>query len=176
MPTQKKIELVEEYTEKFKESTSIFLADYSGIDVANTTELRRSFRAANVEYCILKNTLAKRSFQSAGIEGIDELLTGMTAFAFTSSDPVAPVKVIKEFNKKLKKDQSNLVIKGCVFEGKVFGPEQADAIAELPTREVLLAQFVGLLQAPLSKLLSTLQNTGQKLVGTLEEVKKQKTQ
>ena len=176
MPTQKKIELVEEYAEKFKGSKSIFLADFSGIDVANTTVLRRSFRAANVEYCVLKNTLAKRSFQDAGIEGMDEMLTGMTAFAFTDTDPVAPVKVINEFNKNLKKDESNLVIKGCIFEGKVFGPEQADAIAKLPTREVLLAQFVGLLQAPMTKLLGTLQNTGQKLVGTLEEIKKQKTQ
>jgi large subunit ribosomal protein L10 len=176
MPTQKKIELVEEYAEKFKGSKSIFLADFSGIDVANTTELRRSFRAANVEYCVLKNTLAKRSFENAGIEGVDEMLKGMTAFAFTDADPVAPVKVINDFNKKLKKEQSNLVIKGCVFEGQILGPEQADALAKLPTRDVLLAQFIGMLQSPLSKLLGALQGTGQKLAGVLEEVKKQKTQ
>jgi len=176
MPTQKKIELVEEYAEKFKDSKSIFLADFSGINVADTTELRRSFRAANVEYFIMKNTLAIRSFKNAGIDGMDEMLRGMTAFAFTDTDPVAPVKVINDFNKKLKKDQGSLQIKGCVFEGKVYGPEQAEALAKLPSREVLLGQLVGMLQSPLSKLMSVLQNTGQKLVGTLDEVKKQKTQ
>jgi len=176
MPTQKKIELVEEYTQRFKDSKSIFLADFSGIDVAETTELRRSFRAANVDYCVLKNTLAKRSFANAGIDGVEDMLRGMTAFAFTDSDPVAPVKVINDFNKKLPKDRSQLVIKGCIFEGQVFGPEKADALASLPSREVLLAQLVGMLQSPLAKLVGTLQNSGQKLVGILEAVKNQKTQ
>ena len=101
MPTQKKIEQVEEYREKFKSCKSIFLADYSGINVAETTKLRRSFRAANVEYCILKNTLAKRSLKDAGIEGMDEMLVGMTAFAFSDEDAVAPIRVIKEFNKQV---------------------------------------------------------------------------
>lgn len=176
MPTQKKIELVEEYTEKFKGAKSIFLADFSGINVADTTALRRSFRAANVEYCVLKNTLASRSFEKAGIEGVDEMLRGMTAFAFTDNDPVAPVKVIKDFNKKFKKDRDALLIKGCIFEGNVFGPEKAEVLANLPSREVLLGQLVGMLQSPLSKLIGTLQSAGQKLVGALEEVKKQKTQ
>lgn len=176
MPTQKKIELVQEFTEKFKNSKSIFLADFSGINVADTTELRRSFRAANVEYYVLKNSLAIRSFEKAGIEGVEDMLRGMTAFAFTDNDPVAPVKVIKEFNKKFKKDREALLIKGCVFEGNVFGPEKADALANLPSREVLLAQLMGMLQSPLVKLMGTLQSAGQKLVGVLEEVKKQKTQ
>jgi large subunit ribosomal protein L10 len=176
MPTQKKIELVEEYSEKFKGSKSIFLTDYSGINVENTNELRRSFSEANVEYRILKNTLAIRSLQKAGIEGMDEMLKGMTSFAFSVEDPVAPVRVIKEFNKKQKKDAGSLVLKGCVFEGQVFDADQAEAISGLPSREVLLGQLVGMLQSPLSKLLGTLQNAGQKLVGVIEEVKKQKTQ
>ncbi len=142
----------------------------------NTNELRRSFSEANVEYRILKNTLAIRSFQQAGIEGMDEMLKGMTSFAYSDHDPVAPVKVIKEFNKKQKKEDGSLVIKGCVFEGSVFGPEQAEALSNLPSREVLLSQLIGMLQSPMSKLLGTLQSAGQKLVGTLEEVKKQKSQ
>lgn len=176
MPTQKKIELVDEYSQKFKGAKSIFLTDYSGINVENTNELRRSFRAANVQYCILKNTLAIRSFQDAGISGLEEMLQGMTSFAFTDTDPVAPIKVIKDFNKKQNKNAGSLVVKGCLFEGKIFGPEQADALSKLPSREILLAQLLGLLQSPISKLLGTLQNTGQKLVGVIEEVKKQKTQ
>jgi large subunit ribosomal protein L10 len=175
MPTQKKIELVEEYSQKFKESKSIFLADFSGINVANTINLRRSFRKAEVEYYVIKNTLAKRSLQQAGIEGLDDMLVGMTAFAFSTTDAVAPIKVIKEFNKSQPKERNPLVIKGCLFEGKVLGPDQVEVLSSLPSREVLLAQFVGMLQSPIAKLMSTLQGTGQKLLAVLEQVKTQKS-
>lgn len=175
MPTQKKVELVEEYSEKFKTSKSIFLADYAGINVAETTKLRRSFREANVHYCILKNTLAKRSLQNAGIEGMDEMLIGMTAFAYSDEDAVAPIRVIKEFNRKKKKEDSLLVIKGCFFEGEVFGADKADALSNLPSRPDLLAQFIGILKAPMSNLVNVLAGTGRKFVGTLESVKSQKS-
>ena len=175
MPTQRKIEVVAEFKEKFKSSKSIFLADFSGINVAETTKLRRSFREANVEYRILKNNLAKRSFHDAGIDGLEDMLTGMTAFAFSDEDAIAPVRVIKQFNKQISKDTKPLVIKGCVFEGKVFGADQAEAIANLPSREQLLAKFVGLLQAPMSGLVNVLSDTGRKLVASLEAVKSQKS-
>jgi len=175
MPTQKKIELIDEFSQKFKESKSIFLTDFSGINVARTTQLRCSFRKSNVEYRILKNTLAKRSLKNAGIEGLDELLSGMTAFAFSSTDAIAPIKVIKEFNKAQEKDKSTLVIKGCIFEGRILGPEKVEALATLPSREVLLAQFVGMLQSPLAKLVGTLKGASQKLLVALEQVKNQKS-
>jgi large subunit ribosomal protein L10 len=175
MPTQRKIEVVEEFKEKFKSSKSIFLADFSGINVAETTKLRRSFKEANVEYRVLKNNLAKLSFKDAGIEGMDEMLTGMTAFAFSNDDAIAPVRVIKQFNNQVSKEAKQLVIKGCVFEGKVFGADQAEVIASLPGREELLATFVGLLQSPLSNLVNVLSGTGRKLIGALEAIKSQKS-
>jgi large subunit ribosomal protein L10 len=175
MPTQKKIEVVEEFKEKFKSSKSIFLADFSGINVAETTKLRRSFKQANVEYRVLKNNLAKRSFKDAGIDGVEPMLTGMTAFAFSNDDAIAPVRVIKQFNNQISKEAKPLVIKGCVFEGKVFGADQAEAIASLPSREELLAKFVGLLQAPMSGLVNVLSGTGRNLLGVLEAVKSQKS-
>jgi large subunit ribosomal protein L10 len=174
MPTQKKIETVEEYTQKFKSAKSIFMADFGGINVEEANKLRRSFRDAKVEYKIIKNTLAKRSFDGAGIDGVDTLLTGMTGFALSVDDPVAPIRIIKDFNKSLPKDKTGLVIKGCLFEGRIFGPDKAEALANLPTREVLIAQLLGMLQAPMGKLLGALQGTGRKLAGTLEAVKNQK--
>jgi large subunit ribosomal protein L10 len=174
MPTQKKIEQVEEFAQKLKGSKSIFLTDYSGINVGDTNNLRRSFRNAKVEYFILKNTLAKRSFEKAGIEGINEMLQGMTSFAYSATDAVAPIKVIKEFNKQRRREQSTLTIKGCIFEGKVFGSEDAEALSNLPSREVLLSQLIGMLRSPMSMVISVLQNSGQKLVGALEAVKQQK--
>jgi large subunit ribosomal protein L10 len=171
MPTQKKIELVEEFSKKFKSSKSIFLADFGRINVADSTKLRRSFRAANVQYCVLKNTLAKRSLDKAGIDGLDEMLKGMTAFAFSEDDAVAPIKVINDYNKQVKKDAPQLVVKGCVFEGRIFNADQADALSKLPNREQLLAQLLGVLKAPMTNLVNVLSGTGRKLVGTLEAVK-----
>jgi large subunit ribosomal protein L10 len=171
MPTQKKIELVEEFSKKFKSSKSIFLADFGRINVADSTKLRRSFRAANVQYYVLKNTLAKRSLDKAGIDGLSEMLKGMTAFVFSEDDAVAPIRVINDYNKQLKKDAPQLVVKGCVFEGRIFNADQADALAKLPNREQLLAQLLGVLKAPMTNLVNVLSGTGRKLVGTLEAVR-----
>jgi len=175
MPTKKKIEIIEEYSEKFKTSKSVFFANYSGINVAETTKLRRTFRDANVHYCILKNTLAKRSLDKAGIEGLDEMLKGMTSFAFSDEDATAPIRVINEFNRQKKKEESLLVVKGCIFEGRVFGAEQADALSKLPSRDALLSQLVGVLKAPMTNLVGVLSGAGRKLVGTLESLKSQKS-
>ena len=175
MPTKKKIEIIEEYSEKFKTSKSVFFANYSGINVAETTKLRRTFRDANVHYRILKNTLAKRSLDKAGIEGLDGMLKGMTSFAFSDEDATAPIRVINEFNKQKKKEESLLVVKGCIFEGRVFGAEQADALSKLPSRDVLLSQLVGVLKAPMTNLVGVLSGTGRKLAGTLESLKSQKS-
>jgi len=175
MPTKKKIEIIEEYSEKFKTSKSVFFANYSGINVAETTKLRRTFRDANVHYCILKNTLAKLSLDKAGIEGLDEMLKGMTSFAFSDEDATAPIRVINEFNMRKKKEESLLVVKGCIFEGRVFGAEQADALSKLPSRDALLSQLVGVLKAPMTNLVGVLSGAGRKLVGTLESLKSQKS-
>lgn len=174
MATQQKIDLVEKYSQKFKEAKSIFLADFKGMSVEETNDLRRDFRSAGVEYRIVKNTLALLSFKNAGLDDMDDFLVGCTAFAFSDQDPVAPIKVIMDYTKKHK--DAKIEIKGCIFEGQIFKADQAGSLASLPTRDVLLAQFVGVLQAPMSNLLGVLQATGQKLVGILESVKNQKTE
>lgn len=173
MATQEKNDIVELYSQKFKDAKSIFVADFKGMNVAEANELRRTFREAGVEYKIVKNTLAKLALHKSDIKDLDSILEGPSAFAFSDQDPVAPVKVMKEFLKKNKK--VNLTIKGCLFEGKFFQAEQADALAELPSREALLSQLLGVLQAPMSNLLAVLQANGSKLVGTLESVKETKS-
>ncbi len=174
MATQQKIDIVDQYTQRFKEAKSIFLADFKGMSVEEVNDLRRDFRAAGVEYKIIKNTLAQLSFNNAGIKEMDDFLMGCTSFAIGDSDPVAPIKVIKEYTKKNKK--TKLVVKGCVFEGKVFGADQSDALANLPTRDALLGQFISVIQAPMTNLLGVIQATGQKLVGVLESIKNQKSE
>jgi large subunit ribosomal protein L10 len=170
MATQEKIDIVQAYTDKFKSAKSVYLTDFSGIDVPTITEMRKKFRDENIEYKVLKNRLAKRSLQAADISNLDEHLTGVNAFVISYDDPVAPAKIIKEYNK----NKELLKLKVVYLEGQIFTADKAAALADLPSREELLAKFVGLLQAPLTKLLGTLQAPMQKLAGTLESVKNSK--
>lgn len=173
MATQQKIDIVAEYAEKFKQAKAIYLTNFSGIDVIKVTELRKKFRNSDIEYKVLKNRLAKRSFNEAGISDLDSYLKGVTSFIIGYDDPIIPAKVLKEFNKA---NKDILKIKAVYLEGKTLSAEEAEKLADLPSREVLLAQFVGLLQSPMTKLAATLQASMQKLAGTLDAVKDSKTE
>jgi large subunit ribosomal protein L10 len=170
MATQQKIDIVEKYSEKFKDAKGVYLANYSGIDVHTVTEIRKKFRESDIEDKVLKNRLAKRSLNNAGISELDEYLKGVTAYIIDYSDPVSPAKIIKEFNKK----NEVLQVKAVYVEGKVLSADEAKRLADLPSREALLSQFVGLLQSPMTKFAGTLQASMQKLVRTLDAVKDSK--
>lgn len=164
-----KAQVVSEIKEKFQASTSVVVADYRGITVAQATELRAQLRQAGVEYRVLKNTLVKRAAHEVGIEGLDSYLEGPTAVAF-SADPVAPAKVLSEFAKGVK----TFTIKGGVVEGKVVDSNGVKALADLPSREVLLTQVVRGMQAPLVGMVNVLQGPIRKMGYALEEVRKLK--
>ncbi len=170
MATQEKIDIVQTYTDKFKSAKSVYLTDFSGIDVPTITEIRKKFRDENIEYKVLKNRLAKRSLKAADITALDEHLRGVNAFVISYDDPIAPAKIIKEYNKK----NEVLKLKIVYLEGQVFAADKAVTLADLPSRDELLAKFVGLLQAPLAKLLGTLKAPMQKLAGTLDTLKNSK--
>jgi large subunit ribosomal protein L10 len=171
MATPEKIKVVEEYTEKFKNAKSVFLADYTGMDVATVTEIRRRCREANVEYRVLKNRLAKRALNAAGVDALDYHLKGVTTFVIGYEDPVTPAKVIKEFNKS----KELLKLKVVYFEGRLFDAGQASALANLPTREALMSKVLGLFQAPMTKFAGTLKAPMQNLVGVLNSLKESKS-
>jgi large subunit ribosomal protein L10 len=175
MASQRKVQLVEEYSKKFKEAKSIFLADFSGLNVSSVNNLRRLCQDAGVEYRVIKNTLAKRSLTNVGIDGVDDLLKGVTAFAYSSTDAVSPIRIIKEYNKELSKINRSLILKGAIFEGKLIGPDKIDLLASLPSREELLAKLLALLQSPLIKLARIFNASGQNLVTALNAVKQKKT-
>jgi large subunit ribosomal protein L10 len=175
MASQRKIDLVEAYSKKFKEAKSIFLADFSGLNVSSINNLRRLCQDAGVEYRVIKNTLAKRSLTKVGIEGVDEMLKGVTAFAYSESDAVSPIRIIKEYNKELNKINKSLILKGAIFEGQIIGPDKIGLLANLPSREELLAKLLGLLQSPLIKLARTFSASGQNLVTALNAIKQKKT-
>lgn len=170
MATAEKIKLVNEYTDKFKKAKSVFLTDHIGIDVHTMTEIRRRFREQNIEYKVLKNRLAKRSLNNAAINELDGHLQGVTSFVISYDDPLAPARVIREFNKR----KEILRLKVVYLDGQVFEADKAAALADLPSRAELIAKFIGLLQAPMAKLVGTLQAPMQKFIRTLDAVKENK--
>ncbi|WP_425805429.1 50S ribosomal protein L10 [Desulfitobacterium sp. Sab5] len=166
---EEKAQVVSEIKEKFQGSTGVVIADYRGMTVSQVTKLRADLRQAGVEYRVFKNTLVRRAAHEVGIDGLDSILEGPTAVAF-SADPVAPAKVLSEFAKDVK----TFTIKGGVVEGKIIDPDGVKALADLPSREVLLAQVLRGMQAPLAGMVNVLQGPIRKMGYALEEVRKLK--
>ena len=135
---------VQEIADKFSAAASVVVVDYRGLTVAQVTELRKQLREAGVEFKVYKNTLTRRAAEAAGLEGINEFLTGPNAIAFSNEDVVAPAKIINEFAKK----NEALEIKAGIIEGTVASVEDVKALAELPSREGLLSMLLSVLQAP----------------------------
>ena len=165
-----KKQVVLEIKEKMEQSKGILFYDYRGLNVEEVTDLRNQFRAAGVEYHVIKNSMLKRAADMLEIQGLDSTLAGPTAVAFGISDPVAPAKVLVEFVKKVKKTE----IKAGVLGTKVIDVKGIEALAELPSREQLIGQLAGTLQAPISGLARSLSGIICKLGYALNAVKDQK--
>ncbi len=166
-----KKQIVLEIKEKFEKAQGIIFYDYRGLNVDEVTQLRNQFRAAGVEYQVIKNSMLRRAADMLEIKGLDESLTGPTAVAFGFSDPVAPAKVLTEFVKKLKKQTE---IKSGLLNGKVITVAGIQSLADLPSREQLLAQLAGTLNAPITGFARTLSGIISKLGYALNAVKEQK--
>ncbi|WP_227764095.1 50S ribosomal protein L10 [Zhaonella formicivorans] len=160
---------VAEIKQKLQESVAAVLTDYRGLNVAQVTKLRTQLREAGVEYKVLKNTLTSLAAHELGLESLDAYLSGPTAIAF-SHDPVAPAKVLFDFAKANKA----LEIKGGVLEGKVIDFNQVKALADLPSKEQLLAKVLGGMQAPLYGMAAVLNGPLRNFVYALEAIRKQK--
>ncbi|MCZ8537648.1 MULTISPECIES: 50S ribosomal protein L10 [Paenisporosarcina] len=136
---------VEEITEKFQTAATAVVVDYRGLSVSQVTELRKQLREAGVEFKVYKNTMTRRAVEVAGLEGLNESLTGPNAIAFSTEDVVAPAKILNDFAKK----NEHLEIKAGVIEGTIATAEDIKALAELPSREGLLSMLLSVLQAPM---------------------------
>jgi large subunit ribosomal protein L10 len=137
---------VADIAEQFKEATATVVTEYRGLTVANLAELRRSL-GESATYTVAKNTLVKRAASEAGIDGLDDLFTGPTAIAFVKGEPVDAAKAIKTFAK----DHKALVIKGGYMEGRALSLDEVNRIADLESREVLLAKLAGAMKGNLAK-------------------------
>jgi large subunit ribosomal protein L10 len=137
---------VAELAERFRTSPATVLTEYRGLTVAALTQLRRSL-GQQTTYTVAKNTLAKRAAADAGIGGVEEWFTGPTALTFVSGDPVVAAKGLRDFAKT----HPLLVIKGGVFEGRTISADEVRKLADLESREVLLAKVAGAMKANLTK-------------------------
>src|SRR6185369_6682270 len=137
---------VADIAEQFKEATATLVTEYRGLTVANLKDLRRSL-GDSATYTVAKNTLVKRAAAEAGIEGLDELFVGPTAIAFVKGEAVDAAKAIKKFAK----DNKALIIKGGYMDGRALSVAEVERIADLESREVLLAKLAGAMKANLSK-------------------------
>ncbi|MEP1123496.1 MAG: 50S ribosomal protein L10 [Ilumatobacter sp.] len=152
-PRPDKVAVVEEVTAKLKGASAVFVSEYRGLTVSQLADLRKPLRDAGAEHKVYKNTLVKLAATAAGMEGLTEHLTGPTALTFVTGDVAASAKALTAQAKLT----PALVVKGGMMGDTVMSADDLKVLADLPPRDVLLAQFAGALQAPLVKTASLLQ-------------------
>lgn len=154
---------------RFAEADSVVLTEYRGLSVAQTTELRTAL-GPDVQYSVAKNTLLKLAAKDAGLEGLDEYLTGPTAIAFIKGEAVDAAKAMKDFAK----DNKDLIVKGGYMDGNALTADQVNAIADLDNRETTLAKLAGAMKGNLAKaagLFNAPASQVARLAGALQEKK-----
>jgi len=168
MKRAEKVDNVSELQDDLGRASVTVLAEYRGLTVVQMNRFRRAVREAQGRCRVAKNTLAKRAVASSRYEKLAPLLSGPTALIFGFEDPVAIAKLAVKFAEELPK----LEIKGAVLDGEVLPPAEVKALATLPSREVVLAQLLGLLQAPASQLLRTLNEPAARLARLVDALGK----
>jgi large subunit ribosomal protein L10 len=167
MPNTQKVERVAALKERIEGSNALLLAEYRGLSVSEITELRRSLREADTSFAVIKNTLMARAAVDAGIEDLEAYLEGPSAVAFIHGDPVAAAKSIKAASKQY----PSLVLKGGFMDGHVLTAEDASALADLESREVMLSKIAGLMKGEMSRAASMFVSAQSKFLSLLEAYK-----
>lgn len=138
---------VEEIKEKLQKSQSVILASYQGLTVEEDTQLRKSLREAGVEYKVYKNTLVILAAKELGIEGLDEHLQGPISIAIGYDDVTAPARILNDFAKTHKK----LELKAGLVQGEIYDADKVKQLANIPSKDILIAKLLGSIKSPLSK-------------------------
>ena len=155
---EQKQQIVADLAEQMKNSVSGVLVNYQGITVENDTKMRKALREAGVKYMVQKNTLTGRACDEVGFSDLKQYLSGMTAIAISEKDAVAPAKVLKEYAEKI---ESFTILAGYV-DGAVVSADVVKELADIPSKEVLIAKFLGSIKSPVYKLAYALQAVADK--------------
>lgn len=166
---EQKAEQVDLLTEKLKNAKVALLTDYRGLTVTQLQDLRGKLRTGAVEFRVVKNTLARRAADAAGVKELETELEGPVAIAFGYDDLSAPSKLINDW---VRATRLKLDVKGGLVEGRIFTPDQVKQLADMPSRETLLSQLAGTIQSPMAQLAGALQSPLSMLAGALESYQK----
>jgi len=165
-----KKQFVQELKARLEKSAVVILTDYKGLDVEAMTELRAKLREAQVEYQVIKNTMLRLASEGTGAEAIKDSFVGPSAIAMSYEDPVAPAKILTAFAK----DHDKLEIKIGVLDGRVLDVSAIKALADLPSREQLLATVLSAMNAVPTALVTALNDVPRRMVNVLQAIKDQK--
>lgn len=170
MPKPEKIEAVETLKEKFSAAEGFVLADYTGLTVEEANQLRGKCKEAEVEYTVVKNTLARIAAREAKIEGVEDFIDGPTALALSVKDSTAPARVLAEFMREAQK----MAFRGGYLDGHAYSAEQIKEISRLPGKDGLVAQVISMLNAPMAQIVWSLEGTLRNLVSVIDQISKKK--
>ncbi len=171
MKRSEKEQIISAMKERIVRANSLFFADFTGITVEQINELRREFRKSDIDYEVVKNTLARKALEEVGgYDSVLDKLESPTAIAFAYGDPVAPAKIIKKFREK----HSKMSVKVCVIEKQVFDGKDLDKLAKLPSRNELIAGILGSIQAPMAGIAGAVGAVMRDLVFVIDAIEKKK--
>ena len=168
MNRDQKAQVIEEVAGQITDSQAVFAVDYRGISVPQAADLRTKLRALDATFRVVKNTLSERAADQVGAEGLKELLQGPTAMTFVRGDAAAAAKALRDFRRGT--GGTLLEFKGGWMNGAPLSPADVDAIAQLPSREVLEARLVGMVASPLTGLVTALNNLPAGLARQLQQI------
>jgi large subunit ribosomal protein L10 len=164
---EQKKKITEDLQRRFSKSKVVIVTDYKGLDVASMNDLRRKLREVDVEYMVAKNTLLRRASADNDVKLVQDCFTGPTAIAISYSDPVAPAKVLAKFSE----DNKKLEIKGGVLGGKALDLADVQALAKLPSKEVLLGHLLMTMNAVPTGLVTALSDVPRRFLNVLEAIR-----
>ncbi len=163
--------VVSQLKDRLTQAKSLFLTDFTGLNVGEMTELRRGFRKKNVEYSVAKNSLIRLAIQNTDFEDVSEYLQGPTGLVFGYDESTAPAQVLYEFQKRTEKPK----VRVFWMEGQLFGEEELKRLARLPSRKELLAQILMSVDTPVSNLVGTLHGVLRNLIGLIDALREAKS-
>jgi large subunit ribosomal protein L10 len=166
MPNKAKVELVNRIREDLSAADAVWVVDYRGLTVKQAENLRAHIREQGAALKVYKNSFTQRALAELELPSLGEVLEGPSAFVFVSGDPVASAKTLKTFAK----ENENLKVKGGLLNKEVVTADQIKAIADLPSREELIARLIGSIRSPLAGIVQVLNGPASKLVRTLDAI------
>ena len=172
MPTEAKREMIDSLVELLKKSDAVFITEYRGLTVKKITDCRKRIREAGGEMKVCKNTFMRKALDECGMIQAPEFDKGPNGYVLSYGDPAAVAKAIRDFSKE--KGNEALVVKGAIFAGKLLSQAEVFALADLPSKDQLLAQLVGTLAGPIRGLVTVLSGPARGFVTCLSQIKENK--